>query len=213
MAEGLHLEYHERYWRWASFETESKAREFLWSDIITASILREYEERKNFHLRFLRHDHSLQEVLYTDMQLVLVNDMLVKVDMMSMANSLEVRVPFLDHTVVEYAFTLPIESKIDGSGRKKILRDTFRNELPSELYTRSKRGFEVPLLKWFRKELRPLIEDEYLGKEFLEEQNIFQYDKIQVLKEKLFSRNPGDSTAQIWALLVFQHWWKKWMQG
>ncbi len=211
MAEGLQLDPHERYWRWASFESESKAGAFLWKDSVPAKIFAEYENRKNFQLRFLRHIHSLQEVLYTDMQLVLVNDMLVKVDMMSMANSLEVRVPFLDHTVVDYAFSLPLNSKIDSTGRKKILRDAYRNDLPEELYTRSKQGFEVPLLKWFRNELRPLIEADYLSKEFVEEQNIFQYDRIHALKQKLFGNNPGDSHAQVWALIVFQHWWKKWM--
>jgi asparagine synthase (glutamine-hydrolysing) len=212
MAEGLHLDHHERYWRWASFETDKKAAEFLWDSAVPASIETEYDGRKSFQLRYLRHVHSLQEVLYTDMQLVLVNDMLVKVDMMSMANSLEVRVPFLDHTVVDYAFSLPIESKIDSSGRKKIVRDTFRNDLPPELYTRSKKGFEVPLLKWFRKELRSLIENEYLSQAFIEGQNIFRYEKVQALKQKLYSKNPGDSAAQIWALIVFQHWWKKWMK-
>lgn len=213
MAEGLHLDHHDRYWRWASFESEAKAAEFLWDDSIPDPIEKEYSERKDFHLRFLKSVHSLQEVLYTDMQLVLVNDMLVKVDMMSMANSLEVRVPFLDHTVVDYAFSLPIQSKIDGSGRKKILRDTFRHDLPTELYSRSKKGFEVPLLKWFRKDLRSLIDNEYLGKEFIEEQKLFRYEKVKMLKQKLFSKNPGDSHAQVWALLVFQHWWKKWMVG
>jgi len=211
MAEGLQLDPHERYWRWAAFETETKAAEFLWSQNPPDAIAFDYESRKNFQLRFLRHVHSLQEVLYTDMHMVLVNDMLVKVDMMSMANSLEVRVPFLDHTVVDYAFSLPIQSKIDASGRKKILRDAFRKDLPEELYNRSKKGFEVPLLKWFRAELRPLIEDDYLSEDFIEEQKIFQPSKIKELKRKLFSQNPGDSPAQVWALIVFQHWWKKWM--
>jgi len=211
MAEGLQLDPHERYWRWAAFETESKASEFLWNRSPPSEIINEYESRKNFQLRFLRHVHSLQEVLYTDMHMVLVNDMLVKVDMMSMANSLEVRVPFLDHTVVDYAFALPIQSKIDANGRKKILRDAFRKDLPEELYNRSKKGFEVPLLKWFRAELRPLIEDDYLSEDFIEEQEIFQPAKINELKRKLFSQNPGDSPAQVWALIVFQHWWKKWM--
>ncbi len=213
MAEGLRLSPQERYWRWASLETEAKAAGFLWQGLVPSDTLHEFKERKNFLLRHFKNKDSLQEVLYTDMQLVLVNDMLVKVDMMSMANSIEVRVPFLDHTVVDYAFSLPLSSKIDGQGRKKILRDTFRNDLPAALYTRSKKGFEVPLLKWFRKELRSLIEDDYLSKEFIEEQNLFQYSAIYGLKQKLYSLNPGDAHAQIWALLVFQRWWKNWMQN
>ncbi|HRH67619.1 MAG TPA: asparagine synthase-related protein, partial [Bacteroidia bacterium] len=130
----------------------------------------------------------------------------------SMANSLEVRVPFLDYTIVDFAFSLPIEAKIDATGRKKIIRDAFRDELPGELYHRKKKGFEVPLLKWFRNELKSLINDELLSTAFIEAQGLFDASEIERLKEKLFSMNPGDAPARIWALLVFQYWWKKWMQ-
>lgn len=210
-AEGLRLNEAERYWRWASFENEHNAASLLWNQEVPEKIRQEYLIRKHEILKHLKKEHSLQEVLYTDMQLVLVNDMLVKTDLMSMANSLEIRTPFLDYTVVDYAFSLPLHLKIDSHGRKKILRDTFRNDLPQELYQRSKQGFEVPLLKWFRNELRSLIEEDYLSRDFIETQNIFRYDKIQALQRKLFSNSPGDSQAQIWALIVFQHWWKKWM--
>ena len=90
------------------------------------------------------------------MQIVLPGDMLVKADMMTMANSLEVRVPFLDHELVNYIFSLPAHYKIDKNARKKILKDTFRGMLPEELYNRPKHGFEVPLLKWFRGDLKTM---------------------------------------------------------
>ena len=73
------------------------------------------------------------------MRLVLPNDMLTKVDLMSMANSLEVRVPFLDYEVVNFAFSLPDSYKINANGRKRILRDAFRDFLPEALYNR--RGY------------------------------------------------------------------------
>jgi asparagine synthase (glutamine-hydrolysing) len=79
--------------------------------------------------------------------MLLPNDMLTKVDSMSMANSLEVRVPFLDHEIVDFAMNLPDSFKINEHSQKRILQDTFRNDLPDELYNRSKKGFEVPLLK------------------------------------------------------------------
>jgi asparagine synthase (glutamine-hydrolysing) len=63
-------------------------------------------------------------------------------------------------------------------------------------------------LGWFKKELKSIIEDELLSENFIEEQNIFNYDEIFQLKKQLFSPNPNDATAQIWALLVFQYWWK-----
>ena len=91
------------------------------------------------------------------MNLVLQNDMLRKVDSMSMANSLEIRTPFLDHKLVDFAFSLPSVYKINGSMRKKILKDTFKDLLPYELYNRPKKGFEVPLLNWFQTELKSKI--------------------------------------------------------
>jgi asparagine synthase (glutamine-hydrolysing) len=139
--------------------------------------------------------------------------MLVKVDMMSMANSLEVRTPFLDYKVVNFAFSLPVESKINATMKKRIVQDAFRPMLPEELYKRPKQGFEVPLLKWFRNELRPLITDDLLSDDFVESQGIFDVEAVRALKAQLFSRNPGDIHARIWALIVFQHWWKKWMMG
>ncbi|MBL0064359.1 MAG: asparagine synthase (glutamine-hydrolyzing) [Bacteroidetes bacterium] len=208
MAEGLNLSTSERYWRWAAFENEEEVSNLMRSGTLS----NEYKSRKKEILKYIGKTSDIQDVLYTDMHLVLVNDMLTKVDMMSMANSLEVRVPFLDYTVVDFAFTLPITSKIDANGRKKIIRDAFRNDLPPELYTRKKKGFEVPLLKWFRNELKSLIEDDLLSQSFIEEQALFNYTEIENLKTKLFSLNPGDAHAKIWALLVFQYWWKKWMK-
>jgi asparagine synthase (glutamine-hydrolysing) len=143
------------------------------------------------------------------MQLILPGDMLTKTDLMSMANSLEVRTPFLDHTVVNYAFSLPSHYKINSNQRKKILKDCCSDLIPRELINRPKHGFEVPLLKWFRNELWQMIDKDLLSEEFVAEQGLFNYDEISKLKKKIFSSGPEDSAAKIWALIVFQHWWKK----
>ncbi|MGZ8551103.1 MAG: asparagine synthase-related protein [Chitinophagaceae bacterium] len=139
--------------------------------------------------------------------------MLVKVDMMSMANSLEVRSPFLDYQVVDFAFSLPTAYKIDGNMKKKIVQDAFRKYLPEELYNRPKKGFEIPLLNWFQQQLRSRITNEWLNDDFIHEQSLFDLKAIQDLKSKLFSSNPGDSHATVWALIVFQSWWKKVMSA
>ncbi len=150
-------------------------------------------------------------MLLTDTQLVLPYDMLTKVDLMSMANSLEVRTPFLDYKVVNFAFSLPVSSKVDGVMKKKIVQDAFRPMLPPELYDRPKHGFEVPLLKWMRGELRPLIEQDLLADDFVAEQGIFDVTAVQKLKKQLFSSSPGDAHARIWALVVFQYWWNHYL--
>jgi asparagine synthase (glutamine-hydrolysing) len=135
--------------------------------------------------------------------------MLVKVDRMSMNQSLEVRVPFLDHKIVDFAFSLPVNFKIDSKNRKKILKDAFKELLPEELYHRGKQGFEVPLLQWFKTDLRSMITDDLLSDKFITEQNIFNLNAIKKLKSELFSNNPNDAVAKVWALIVFQYWWKK----
>ncbi|RYU76063.1 asparagine synthase (glutamine-hydrolyzing) [Hymenobacter persicinus] len=203
----------DRYWDWASFVSEKDARNLL-SPASRRKVGKKLaEKRRKDILENLHADGDLNEVLLTDMNLVLPYDMLAKVDLMSMANSLEVRPPFLDPNVVNFAFSLPVDSKINADMKKRIVQDAFRPLLPEELYKRPKHGFEVPLLKWFRNELRPLIEDDLLSDAFIEAQGVFSVDAIRALKTQLFSRNPGDVHARIWALIVFQWWWKKWMMS
>lgn len=129
-----------------------------------------------------------------------------------MRNSLEVRVPFLDYRVVEFAFSIPVSSKIDSRLKKKIVQDAFRDVLPAELYNRPKKGFEVPLLQWFRTDLKDKILNDYLNDDYIQAQGIFDVSVIQQLKQQMFSANPGDVHAQIWALLVFQNFWRKYME-
>ncbi len=208
-AEGMKLNHKERYWRWASFATPEETRAILSNAVKENLAPEDYQERKAAILSIFSGKGLMNDILFTDMQMVLTNDMLTKVDAMSMANSLEVRVPFLDHNVVDFAFSLPESSKINRSMKKRILQDAFRDILPPELYKRPKHGFEVPLLKWFRNELRSMIENDLLKDDFIAEQGIFDVNGIRSLKEKLFSNNPEDIHSRIWGLIVFQHWWKK----
>lgn len=202
---GLRLNEKNRYWRWCAYADESDIDNLLILKINKNS----YIQRKNEILKSINLKGSFNEVLYTDMKMVLQNDMLVKVDMMSMENALEVRVPFLDYNVVDFAFTLPVDYKIRNNYRKCIVQDAFRSYLPPELYQRPKHGFEVPLLKWFKSELKSLITDDLLKDSFIEQQQIFEVSDVKKLKQKVFSNNPSDTVAQVWGLIVFQYWWKK----
>jgi asparagine synthase (glutamine-hydrolysing) len=208
-AEGMKLSSKERYWQWAGFADEEKVMK-LFSEKSKDHVARDvYNRRKAEILKSIPENENMNDILWTDTKLVLPNDMLTKVDLMSMANGLEVRTPFLDVDVVNFLFSLPQDFKINSSIRKRILQDTFRDLLPTQLYNRPKKGFEVPLLKWFRKEMKSLINDDLLSKKFIDEQGIFNYAEIEKLKHQLFSSNPGDIHARIWGLVVFQWWWKK----
>jgi asparagine synthase (glutamine-hydrolysing) len=209
-AEAVKMGPKERYWRWCGFLSKQAALNLL-SDEIKAEIRdgmeTEFENMQKGYTRFLNNPGNLNEVLMADTHLVLPDDMLTKVDRMSMANSLEVRVPFLDHRIVEFVFGLPSGYKINKNMKKRILQETFRDVLPEALFNRPKQGFEVPLLKWFRQDLSSYLEEKVIQKEFLMEQGIFNPEQVSRLYNQLHSKDPGDAHATIYALLVFQHWW------
>lgn len=207
-ARGVNLPAADRYWHWASLATETQVNRMLKPELGVHS---DYFTRKREFLKTIPARESINDVLLTDMNLVLANDMLTKVDRMSMAHGLEVRTPFLDVHVVNFLFTLPDKYKIDGGMRKKLMHDAFREMLPAALYPRPKKGFEVPLLKWLRRDMKDTIQKDLLSKKFIEEQGIFNYSEIRKLKGKLFAVSPGDVHARIWGLVVFQWWWKKWI--
>jgi len=213
LGEGASMNTQERYWRWCGFMSENEAGGLLSKQSLDKLSRQEYEQRKKILLSNLTKEGDLNEVLKTDTNMVLVNDMLFKVDSMSMANSLEVRVPFLDHRVVNFAFQLPVSYKVNNKSRKRIVQDAYKDILPPELYNRAKKGFEVPLLKWQRKELKSLINNDLLNEDFIKEQGIFELETIKRLKKQLFSANPGDIHAVMWGLIVFQYWWKKYLNN
>ncbi len=210
-SEGLKLSSKDRYWQWAGFAGKEETLRMLHPDLRINMWLKDFVPRRKEILQGIPDNENINDILLTDMKLVLPNDMLMKVDLMSMANGLEVRVPFLDYEVVNFVFTLPGEFKINNKMRKRILQDAFRDILPRQLYNRPKKGFEVPLLKWFRTEMKSLINDDLLSEEFVLQQGVFDYLEIKKLKQQLFSSNPGDIHARIWGLIVFQWWWKKYM--
>lgn len=205
--EGAKLSADERYWRWCSLLPQHEALSYLKNPaLVNTSAV---NERRHAIAGKVKSSGDINDILYADMQMVLPGDMLTKVDLMSMANSLEVRVPLLDYTVVDYAFSLPEHFKIDAQAGKKILKDAFRDVLPKELYTRPKHGFEVPLRKWLLTGLHSVIEGDLLKKEYIVQQGLFDAAKIEALKLRLSSNNPGDAHATMWALVVFQYWYKK----
>ncbi len=206
-ATGASLSKEKRYWLWASLLNEADA-----SNLMLKSPQKEsYLKRKEEILAVIAKGDDFNDVLYTDVNLVLQSDMLRKVDLMSMANGLEVRTPFLDHEVVNFAFSIPTKYKIDEHMKKKIVQDVARDLLPEKIYNRPKKGFEIPLHSWMNNELRGLIENDLLSDEFIKSQNLFNLHYVQQLKNKLYSIDPEDSQANIYALLVFNSWWKKYI--
>ena len=148
-------------------------------------------------------------MLALDVKGLLPGDMLNKVDRMSMLNSLEVRVPFLDHRVVEFAFGIQGSAKLKARRGKYILIETFKDLLPATLHHRPKWGFEMPIGAWLRKELR-FLADEYLDAGSIRRQDLFDADIVQGLVQTHMNGRQ-DTSWQLWNLIVFQHWFKKYL--
>ncbi len=140
-AEGMKLTSKERYWQWATLASNEEALRMLHPELRMNKWLSEYVQRRKNILQRIPDRENINDILYTDMQLVLPNDMLTKVDLMSMANGLEVRTPFLDVDVVNFAFSLPSAYKINHKLRKRVVQDAFRKVLPSELIQSSQERF------------------------------------------------------------------------
>ncbi|MBI1343031.1 MAG: asparagine synthase (glutamine-hydrolyzing) [Terrimonas sp.] len=207
-ADGIKLSCNDRYWRWASINAPDDISQILTPAILEKVRQDQIETIKENILSNLN-ETDFNSMLRTDIDLVLTGDMLVKVDRMSMANGLEVRSPFLDHQVVEFAFSLPSRYKIDYHHRKKIVRDAFRQHLPAELYNRPKKGFDVPMLNWFQHELNAYLFANLLKEKTIKEQGIFNYEYILKLKQELQSSTTHDTVEKIWIVLSFQYWYNK----
>jgi len=142
--------------------------------------------------------------LYLDLKAYLVDDIMVKVDRMSMAVSLEAREPLLDHKLVEFAFRLPGDLKLRGGQTKWILKKTMERTLPAENVWRSKEGFSIPIKHWLKTDLRDLMQD-VLAEDRLRREGLFDPAPVQaMIKAHLAGRE--NYSHQLWALMVFQIW-------
>ncbi|MCX8081197.1 MAG: asparagine synthase (glutamine-hydrolyzing) [Bacteroidia bacterium] len=143
---------------------------------------------------------------FADLYYVLHNDMLVKTDRYSMQHGIEIRNPFLDYRVVEFALGLNSNEKINFFERKIFLKKTFRDFLPPHLFRQPKKGFEVPLTKWISILLNQEKFDMIFKKDKLESQGILNYDAIQGLFHEFKIKPDAENTFLLWAMWVLQEW-------
>jgi len=148
-----------------------------------------------------------QMLLAIDMQTYLTDDILTKVDRMSMAHSLEVRSPFLDHTLVEFMAKVPRHEKFTLFDRKRLLKNVARRYLPEEIVNRPKKGFSIPLGEWLRGPLRPWLEEVLLSS-VARKRDLFCYGGLRnMIDDHVMMRR--DYSQQLWALLMLESWFLK----
>ncbi|HZS55632.1 MAG TPA: asparagine synthase (glutamine-hydrolyzing) [Bryobacteraceae bacterium] len=150
----------------------------------------------------------INRYLFVDQHYYLPDDILYKCDRMSMAHSLEVRPPFLDHRIVEFAAGLPSNLKIRGRSTKFVLRELVKRKLPNAILQRRKEGLDIPAHEWLRGPLRPLVEDA-LGSESVRKAGLFSPTAINSLIQRHFSRKENLG-YHIWGLLTLHLWMRHW---
>jgi asparagine synthase (glutamine-hydrolysing) len=150
----------------------------------------------------------LQDFLSFDQRYFLPDNILTKVDHTSMAHAVEVRPPFLDHRIVEFAASLPPSLKIQGSRQKVVLRNLMRGKLSPAILNRSKIGFDIPTHDWFRGPLRPLLE-ESLAFASAEHSEFFDLSRIQAQAQAHLDRR-ANLGYHLWGLMTLFFWMKKW---
>jgi asparagine synthase (glutamine-hydrolysing) len=153
----------------------------------------------------------LNRSLYVDLKSYLCDNCLVKIDRMSMAVSLESRVPLLDKELVELAFQIPGKLKVANSKTKILLKRVAARHVPRECVYRPKEGFSIPIKNWLMSELRPLME-ELLDKRKIDEQGFFQSRTVEKLKQEHLS-GVANHSHLLWSLMIFQAWKQKWLDS
>lgn len=197
----------DRYLWWVSvFDNGAK------EDLYTAGFSREVESRASAALLepwFAQANGAgiVDAALLADTMTYLPNDLLVKVDIATMANSLEARSPFLDHEVIEFAASLPETMKLRGLTSKYLLKRVLRKLLPSENLDRRKMGFGVPVGHWFRGKLEPFLRETILAEKALKRQ-LF---KPEVVKRMVDQHVQGmrDYSHQLWTLMMLELWFQR----
>jgi asparagine synthase (glutamine-hydrolysing) len=197
----------ERYLRWISvFDTDAK------DSLYTT----EFRERMRAHRAaefvapwFARANGAgvVDASLLADTMTYLPNDLLVKVDIASMANSLEARSPFLDHHVIEFAASLPESLKLRGRTTKYLLKKVLRKLLPAENLDRRKQGFGVPIGHWFRGAMQPFLRETLLSEKHLR-RNRFKPDAVRRLVEE-HTTGARDHSHRLWTLLMLELWFNR----
>lgn len=193
-----------RYGNWVSYFTAAAKRRLYASHFADAVAASEGQRWMEDLWKDVSGLDSVDAAMAVDIKSYLPYDLLAKVDIASMANSLEARSPFLDHIVMEFAAQLPSDLKLRGGQSKFLLKKAFSDLLPTENVKRPKMGFGVPIAKWLRTSSREMLQDTLLSRR-ASERGYFKRDRVDYLvKEHVSGR--ADHSFQLWNLLMLELW-------
>ena len=196
------------------FICNSFFRDDLWHQLAKgelASATQDYDPAENTcrHFNNANSDNPLSQALYTDLKTYLPGDILVKVDRMSMANSLECRAPLLDYRIVEFAASLPMNMKRRDGSSKYILKKSLGKLLPDGILHRKKMGFESPIAQWMRTTLKSTFEQSVFNDKAANRE-LFEQAPLNMMWKQ---HQSGSNTfvSELWSIFMFELWWQKYM--
>ncbi len=199
-----------RFFIWMGAFIDREKKDLLSNDLKTE--LRGHNTYEDIfgYINESRLTKDLERILYLSMKLYLQDDILVKVDRASMANSLEIRCPLLDQELVEFACNLPMHLKLNGLKTKYLLKKAADGMLPEGIANRPKKGFGIPLSRWLTGELKDFMLD-YLSEQRIKRQGFFHYPYVKNLIDDHVKRR-RDNRKLLWTLLVFQIWHERFIE-
>jgi len=201
----------ERFMHWMGFFTEEGKRALLNGKVLQEVSSLDSAELLAELFAEVEELDGADAALFVDMMFYLPNDLLVKMDIATMAVSLEGRSPFLDHELMEFAARLPAEYKLRQNRLKAILKEAVSPWLPAEILKKPKWGFAVPIGEWFRGELRDFLCDHLLG-ETARARGYFKHSEVERLVQ-LHLRRQRDLGHHLWILLMFELWQRTFLDG
>lgn len=210
-SEGLANHPDNRHFRWMLFLSAAQKRKLYSREFLNTHFTDKLKNREPFdkYFDYSRTFDGINQDLYLDFKTYLVDNILVKVDRMSMATSLEARVPLLDYKMVEFAFSLPESLKLKGNTTKYFMKNAMRGILPDEIIDRQKEGFSIPIKNWLKTDLKDLMM-EYLSEKRVNESGLFNYGAVQkMIGEHLNNRQ--NHAHRLWSLILFNIWREKFL--
>ncbi len=196
--------------RWRIFVGE-EMRKNLFSEIALKEMISPPSQHIEKLFKQSGNRGELNRSLYVDVKSYLCDNILTKVDRMSMAVSLEARVPYLDPDLVTLAFQVPEKFKVTSKNTKIILKKLASKYVPEDCIYRPKEGFSIPIKNWLMNEFRPLMED-LLDHKRIKQEGIFNNQTVERLKQEHLKGTANHSHI-LWSMIVFQDWKRRWLEG
>ena len=198
-----------RHHSWFGSFSIDEQQQLLSKDILAQTSSDIYKDAKEL-LKICDAENEIEQMQFLDLNYYMAEDILTKVDRASMAVSLEVRAPFLDPRVAQFAASIPLEYKLKGNKGKYILKKAVEPLLPKNILHRPKKGFGIPIAEWLKGRLNPLMHD-LLDSTRLKNQGLFDAEFVQkIIKEH--ETNFASHHKQLWTLLVFQLWFDNFLK-